>query len=54
MKAIFVANAVLPIPGLPAIIKRSDACNPPSFEFKSISPVSNPDKLPSCFKVVSI
>ena len=38
----FVAKAVLPIPGLPANIIRSDLCKPPSFSSKSVSPVGTP------------
>ena len=40
--AIFVAKAVLPIEGLPAIITKSDLCNPPIFLSKSLKPVFKP------------
>ena len=40
--AMFVANAVLPIEGLPAKIIRSDLCNPPNFSSKSVKPVGMP------------
>ena len=48
LKAIFVAREVLPIDGLPAIISKSEGCNPPNFLSKSIKPVDVPDKPPSC------
>mgnify|MGYP003322564473 CR=1 FL=1 len=41
-EAIFVANAVLPIDGLPAIIIKSDLCRPPIFLSKSLKPVFRP------------
>ena len=44
----FVAKAVLPIEGLPAIINRSDLCRPPSFSSKSLNPVGTPT-IPSSF-----
>ena len=48
LKAILVANAVLPIAGLPAIITKSDLCRPPSLSSKSLSPVGTPT-IPSSF-----
>ena len=48
LKAIFVAKAVLPIDGLPAIIIKSDLCKPPSLSSKSVSPVGTPT-IPSSF-----
>ena len=44
----FVANAVLPIDGLPAIITKSDLCNPPNLLSKSVKPVGTPT-IPSSF-----
>ena len=38
----FVAKAVLPIEGRPAIITKSDLCNPPNFSSKSVRPVGTP------------
>ena len=40
--AIFVANAVLPIDGLPAIITKSDLCSPPSFSSNAVKPDGTP------------
>ena len=42
LKAIFVARAVLPIEGLPAIIIKSCLCNPPSLSSRSVSPDGTP------------
>ena len=46
--AILVANAVFPIPGLPAIIIRSDLWRPPNLSSKSLKPVGTPT-IPSSF-----
>ena len=48
LKAIFVAKAVLPIDGLPAIITKSELCNPPNLSSKSLNPVGTPT-IPSSF-----
>ena len=48
LNAILVANAVLPMDGLPAIINRSCLCNPPSLSSRSFSPVGTPT-MPSSF-----
>ena len=42
-KAILVASAVLPMPGRPARITRSDGCSPPVFASRSRSPVVRPE-----------
>ena len=42
-----VANEVLPIEGRPAIIRRSDLCNPPNFLSISVKPDDIPAKPPS-------
>ena len=47
-KAMFVAKAVLPIEGLPAIIIKSCLCKPPNLESKSVNPVGTPT-IPSSF-----
>ena len=43
----FVAKDVLPIEGRPAIIIKSDWCNPPSLSSKSLRPVGTPTIPPS-------
>ena len=47
LKAILVASEVLPIEGRPAIIIKSDLCNPPSLSSKSLKPVGTPTTPPS-------
>ena len=50
-----VANAVFPIEGLPAIIIKSDLCNPPNFSSKSLRPVGTPTTpLSLCIAKVAI
>ena len=48
LNAIFVAKAVFPIEGLPAIITKSDLCSPPSMLSRSLRPVGTPT-MPSSF-----
>ena len=54
LKAILVPKAVFPIEGLPAIIIKSELCNPPSFLSISLSPVGSPAILPSFLYDLSI
>ena len=42
LNAIFVAKAVLPIEGLPAIINKSCLCNPPNLSSRSVNPDGTP------------
>ena len=45
--AILVASAVLPMPGRPARISRSDGCMPPILPSRSRRPVVRPDTVPA-------
>src|ERR1700735_3047683 len=40
-----VASAVLPMPGRPARMTRSDCCNPPMRPSRSVRPVARPERL---------
>ena len=51
--AILVASAVLPMPGRPARISRSDGCSPPVLMSKSRSPVDRPATPPGLLKARS-
>ncbi len=48
-----VASELLPMPGRPAMMIRSDLCSPPIFEFKLSRPVVIPDKWPPLFNARS-
>ena len=41
--AMLVARAVLPMPGRPAMMMRSDGCSPPSSESRSLNPDETPE-----------
>ena len=56
-KAILVASAVLPMPGRPARMIRSEGCRPPMCLFRSRRPVSRPETEPwflNAFAAMSI
>ena len=47
LKAMLVASEVLPMPGRPARITRSEGCRPPIMRSRSVRPVEMPESLPS-------
>ena len=46
LKAMLVASAVLPMPGRPAMMTRSEACRPPILWSRSARPVAMPRQVP--------
>ena len=54
LKAMLVASAVLPMPGRPATMTRSESCRPPIFSLIEVMPVVLPAIWPPELKARSI